>query len=168
MDYTVAHYGILTTDPRLDVVLTFVDDATDEAASAWQVGACVCFGGGVSGVGGRWGGVLQIPAQTKPNPMQKSGGVAGGVGMVGWGWGLVIAGRVRVRCAMAVFCSKRSLPPLGTTTLINVTQPHPPPLSPPGYHITSPRLARWAASRPTCWRRRRRTRAAQRRCTAST
>ncbi|GIM01673.1 hypothetical protein Vretimale_6471 [Volvox reticuliferus] len=37
MDYTVAHYGILTTDPRLDVVLTFVDDATDEAASAWQV-----------------------------------------------------------------------------------------------------------------------------------
>ncbi|PNW79265.1 hypothetical protein CHLRE_09g408464v5 [Chlamydomonas reinhardtii] len=38
MDYTVAHYGILTTDPRLDVVLTFVDDATDEAASAWQAG----------------------------------------------------------------------------------------------------------------------------------
>ncbi|KAG2422001.1 hypothetical protein HYH02_015548, partial [Chlamydomonas schloesseri] len=36
MDYTVAHYGILTTDPRLDVVLTFVDDATDEAASLWQ------------------------------------------------------------------------------------------------------------------------------------
>ncbi|GFR40250.1 hypothetical protein Agub_g822 [Astrephomene gubernaculifera] len=38
MDYTVAHYGILTTDPRLDVVLTFVDDATDEAAAAWQAG----------------------------------------------------------------------------------------------------------------------------------
>ncbi|EFJ40470.1 hypothetical protein VOLCADRAFT_108132 [Volvox carteri f. nagariensis] len=36
LDYTVAHYGILTTDPRLDVVLTFVDDSTDEAASAWQ------------------------------------------------------------------------------------------------------------------------------------
>ncbi|PNH00469.1 hypothetical protein TSOC_013705, partial [Tetrabaena socialis] len=38
LDYTVAHYGIMTTDPRLDVVLTFVNDATDEAASAWQAG----------------------------------------------------------------------------------------------------------------------------------
>ncbi|KXZ49624.1 hypothetical protein GPECTOR_20g481 [Gonium pectorale] len=38
MDYTVAHYGILTTDPRLDVVLSFVDDASDESAAAWQAG----------------------------------------------------------------------------------------------------------------------------------
>lgn len=38
LDYTVAHYGILTKDPRLDCVLCFVDDAEDEKSAAWDEG----------------------------------------------------------------------------------------------------------------------------------
>ncbi|KAF6252117.1 Oxoglutarate and iron-dependent oxygenase degradation C-term-domain-containing protein [Scenedesmus sp. NREL 46B-D3] len=38
LDYTVAHYGIITSEPRLDCVLSFVDDATPAAADAWAVG----------------------------------------------------------------------------------------------------------------------------------
>jgi hypothetical protein len=38
LDYTVAHYGIITSAPRLDAVLTFVDDAAPDAADAWAVG----------------------------------------------------------------------------------------------------------------------------------
>lgn len=38
LDYTVAHYGIITSSPRLDAVLTFVDDATPDAADNWAVG----------------------------------------------------------------------------------------------------------------------------------
>lgn len=38
LDYTVAHYGIITSAPRLDCVLTFVDDSSPEAADGWQVG----------------------------------------------------------------------------------------------------------------------------------
>eukprot|EP00201_Polytomella_parva_P018149 CAMPEP_0175071454 /NCGR_PEP_ID=MMETSP0052_2-20121109/19253_1 /TAXON_ID=51329 ORGANISM="Polytomella parva, Strain SAG 63-3" /NCGR_SAMPLE_ID=MMETSP0052_2 /ASSEMBLY_ACC=CAM_ASM_000194 /LENGTH=546 /DNA_ID=CAMNT_0016338629 /DNA_START=56 /DNA_END=1693 /DNA_ORIENTATION=+ len=38
LDYTVAHYGIITKDPRLDVVLTFVDDATKDDATTWDSG----------------------------------------------------------------------------------------------------------------------------------
>eukprot|EP00798_Chlamydomonas_sp_ICE-L_P021076 gene21076-27957_t len=34
LDYTVAHYGILTKDPRLDVVLCFVGDGTPSQAEA--------------------------------------------------------------------------------------------------------------------------------------
>ena len=37
LDYTVAHYGALTNDPRLDVVLTFVDDAPMDS---WGDGEC--------------------------------------------------------------------------------------------------------------------------------
>ncbi|KAI8108949.1 hypothetical protein M9435_005366 [Picochlorum sp. BPE23] len=39
LDYTVAHYGILTKDPRLDVVLTFVDEASMDESS-WADGEC--------------------------------------------------------------------------------------------------------------------------------
>ncbi len=39
LDYTVAHYGVLTTDPRLDVVLTFVNDESMSSAS-WGDGEC--------------------------------------------------------------------------------------------------------------------------------
>ena len=39
LDYTVAHYGVLTTDPRLDVVLTFVNDESMSSAS-WADGEC--------------------------------------------------------------------------------------------------------------------------------
>ncbi|WIA40768.1 hypothetical protein OEZ86_004448 [Tetradesmus obliquus] len=38
LDYTVAHYGIITSEPRLDCVLTFVNDTTPEAADGWAVG----------------------------------------------------------------------------------------------------------------------------------
>jgi len=38
LDYTVAHYGIITSSPRLDAVLTFVDDSSPEAADNWAVG----------------------------------------------------------------------------------------------------------------------------------
>jgi hypothetical protein len=38
LDYTVAHYGIITSSPRLDAVLTFVDDSTPQAADDWSVG----------------------------------------------------------------------------------------------------------------------------------
>jgi hypothetical protein len=34
----VAHYGIITSSPRLDAVLTFVDDSTPDAADNWAVG----------------------------------------------------------------------------------------------------------------------------------
>ncbi len=37
LDYTVAHYGILTNDPRLDCVLCFCDDR-EEAGDAWEAG----------------------------------------------------------------------------------------------------------------------------------
>lgn len=39
LDYTVAHYGVLTTDPRLDVVLTFVNEDKMSSAS-WADGEC--------------------------------------------------------------------------------------------------------------------------------
>jgi hypothetical protein len=39
LDYTVAHYGALTKDPRLDVVLTFVNDESMSSAS-WADGEC--------------------------------------------------------------------------------------------------------------------------------
>jgi Rps23 Pro-64 3,4-dihydroxylase Tpa1-like proline 4-hydroxylase len=39
LDYTVAHYGALTKDPRLDVVLTFVDNES-MSSSAWEDGEC--------------------------------------------------------------------------------------------------------------------------------
>jgi hypothetical protein len=38
LDYTVAHYGIITSEPRLDCVLTFVNDGSPEAADGWAVG----------------------------------------------------------------------------------------------------------------------------------
>jgi hypothetical protein len=38
LDYTVAHYGIITSEPRLDCVLSFVNDTTPEAADGWAVG----------------------------------------------------------------------------------------------------------------------------------
>jgi hypothetical protein len=38
LDYTVAHYGIITSAPRLDCVLSFVDDSTDQAMDNWAVG----------------------------------------------------------------------------------------------------------------------------------
>lgn len=34
----MAHYGIITSSPRLDAVLTFVDDSTPQAADDWSVG----------------------------------------------------------------------------------------------------------------------------------
>ena len=46
LDYTVAHHGILTTDPRLDATLCFVDDEGEEASSAWdfgEVGGFECY-----------------------------------------------------------------------------------------------------------------------------
>lgn len=36
LDYTVAHYGIVTQDPRLDAVLCFVREQVDD--SAWDDG----------------------------------------------------------------------------------------------------------------------------------
>eukprot|EP00775_Hariotina_reticulata_P007350 gene7350-7561_t len=38
LDYTVAHYGIITSAPRLDCVLSFVDESTPGAADSWAVG----------------------------------------------------------------------------------------------------------------------------------
>lgn len=38
LDYTVAHYGVITTAPRLDCVLAFVDDAAEDDAAGWGVG----------------------------------------------------------------------------------------------------------------------------------
>jgi len=34
----VAHYGVITKDPRLDCVLTFVDDGDEADAADWGVG----------------------------------------------------------------------------------------------------------------------------------
>eukprot|EP01025_Chloroclados_australasicus_P006947 TRINITY_DN12200_c0_g1_i1.p1 TRINITY_DN12200_c0_g1~~TRINITY_DN12200_c0_g1_i1.p1 ORF type:complete len:602 (-),score=68.35 TRINITY_DN12200_c0_g1_i1:337-2142(-) len=36
MDYSVAHYGIMTEEPRLDVTLCFVDDASEEDQDSWD------------------------------------------------------------------------------------------------------------------------------------
>jgi len=38
LDYTVAHYGCLTQDPRLDAVLCFVADGAEGASEAWESG----------------------------------------------------------------------------------------------------------------------------------
>jgi len=38
LDYTVAHYGGLTKDPRLDAVLCFVSDSDEAARTAWDSG----------------------------------------------------------------------------------------------------------------------------------
>ena len=38
LDYSVAHYGVITRDPRLDCVLTFVDDREEADAADWGVG----------------------------------------------------------------------------------------------------------------------------------
>jgi len=46
LDYTVAHHGILTLDPRLDATMCFVDDEGDENMSAWdfgEVGGFECY-----------------------------------------------------------------------------------------------------------------------------
>ena len=40
LDYTVAHHGILTVDPRLDATLCVVDDEGDIKSSAWDFGEC--------------------------------------------------------------------------------------------------------------------------------
>jgi Rps23 Pro-64 3,4-dihydroxylase Tpa1-like proline 4-hydroxylase len=38
LDYTVAHYGVLTSDPRMDCVLCFVDDGKDGVGAAAKAG----------------------------------------------------------------------------------------------------------------------------------
>ena len=38
LDYTVAHFGGLTKDPRMDAVLCFVDDEEEDAKTAWDSG----------------------------------------------------------------------------------------------------------------------------------
>eukprot|EP00192_Tetraselmis_astigmatica_P003656 CAMPEP_0117653098 /NCGR_PEP_ID=MMETSP0804-20121206/3004_1 /TAXON_ID=1074897 /ORGANISM="Tetraselmis astigmatica, Strain CCMP880" /LENGTH=580 /DNA_ID=CAMNT_0005459239 /DNA_START=84 /DNA_END=1826 /DNA_ORIENTATION=+ len=38
LDYTVAHYGVLTQDDRLDATLCFVADQADEDDASWAVG----------------------------------------------------------------------------------------------------------------------------------
>eukprot|EP00887_Chlorella_sp_A99_P006370 scaffold3.g6370.t1 len=38
LDYTVAHFGVLTKDPQLDAVLCFVDDGEEDAREAWDGG----------------------------------------------------------------------------------------------------------------------------------
>ena len=46
LDYTVAHHGILTVDPRLDATMCMVDDEGEEAGSAWdfgEVGGFECY-----------------------------------------------------------------------------------------------------------------------------
>ena len=46
LDYTVAHHGILTVDPRLDATLCVVDDEGDLNSSAWdfgEVGGFECY-----------------------------------------------------------------------------------------------------------------------------
>jgi len=44
LDYTVAHYGILTKDPRLDASLSFVDDGRKGRKAAWDSGDVGGFG----------------------------------------------------------------------------------------------------------------------------
>ncbi len=46
LDFTVAHYGILTTIPRLDATLCFVDDEAEESEELWEdgdVGGFECY-----------------------------------------------------------------------------------------------------------------------------
>ena len=46
LDYTVAHHGILTVDPRLDATMCMVDDEGEDASSAWdfgEVGGFECY-----------------------------------------------------------------------------------------------------------------------------
>ena len=46
LDYTVAHHGVLTTDPRLDATMCFVDDEGEEKSAAWdfgEVGGFECY-----------------------------------------------------------------------------------------------------------------------------
>jgi hypothetical protein len=46
LDYTVAHHGILTVEPRLDATLCMVDDEGEDAGGAWdfgEVGGFECY-----------------------------------------------------------------------------------------------------------------------------
>ena len=46
LDYTVAHHGVLTTDPRLDATMCFVDDEGEARSAAWdfgEVGGFECY-----------------------------------------------------------------------------------------------------------------------------
>lgn len=45
----MAHYGLITKDPRLDCVLTFVDDREEADAADWGMGEVR--GGQTSGAG---------------------------------------------------------------------------------------------------------------------
>jgi hypothetical protein len=54
LDYTVAHYGAITKDPRLDCVLTFVDDREEADAADWGVGEVR--------LGAAWGGLGRLGA----------------------------------------------------------------------------------------------------------
>ena len=55
LDYTVAHYGVLTSDPRLDCVLCFVDDGKGRAAGE-ERGGGENGGGAVARAGASGGG----------------------------------------------------------------------------------------------------------------
>ncbi|EWM29358.1 hsp90 chloroplast targeted [Nannochloropsis gaditana] len=44
LDYTLAHYGILTKDPRLDATLAFVDDGNKAKKELWESGDVGGFG----------------------------------------------------------------------------------------------------------------------------
>ncbi len=79
LDYTVAHYGVLTKDPRLDVVLCFVGDSSQEAKEAWDSGD----------IGGFEAYLLADEEEKGAAEVYRwVGGVNGGC----WGWGGCCAG----------------------------------------------------------------------------
>lgn len=59
LDYTLAHYGILTVDPKLDVSICFVKDEKEADQEVWESGDVGGFGCYIKvregkGVGGAW------------------------------------------------------------------------------------------------------------------
>ena len=92
LDYTVAHYGILTKDPRMDCVLTFVDDTTPAAAEGWEVGE----------VGGFEAYLLADEEEKAAAEVYRGVSTGGGGRCVGWGGGGGGMGRERWACKLLV------------------------------------------------------------------
>lgn len=75
LDYTVAHYGCVTLDPRLDAVLCFVSSSEEGMAQAWECGE----------MGGYEAYVLADEGEDKPAEVYRGGGDEEGGGVLNVG-----------------------------------------------------------------------------------
>lgn len=88
LDYTVAHYGILTKDPQLDAVLCFVDDRSEEDKANWGDGEVRVGGARMCVLCMVWCGWVDRGWYVRMG----CGHVRRGQGYVLWGWQLRLSG----------------------------------------------------------------------------